>query len=50
MFLNLFKKKKEKLKKLVPDMLYEDYRKTCIYTGELPLSKEEYSKKFYKNK
>lgn len=44
----LFLKRKKKNTKLVPDLLYEDYRRTCVYTGDLPLSKEEYSKKFYK--
>ena len=43
-----FKKKLQKrLIKSVSDSLYEDYLKTCRYTGELPLSKAEYEKRFY---
>lgn len=38
---------KKKINKTVSDSLYEDYLKTCRYTKELPLSKTEYSKRFY---
>lgn len=47
MITKLFLTRKKKNTKLVPNLLYEDYRRTCVYTGELPLSREEYSKKFY---
>ena len=47
-FRKLFKKKlKKKIARSVSLSLYEDYLKTCKYTGELPLSKAEYEKRFY---
>ena len=43
-----FKKKiKKRIAKSISMSLYEDYLKTCKYTGELPLSKTEYEKRFY---
>ena len=47
-FNKLFKTKmKKKIARSISVSLYEDYLKTCKYTGELPLSKAEYEKRFY---
>ena len=44
----LFKKKiSKKINEVLAQSLYEDYLRTCRYTGDLPLNKEEYIKKFY---
>lgn len=44
----IFKKDmKKKVARSISTSLYEDYLKTCRYTGELPLSKAEYEKRFY---
>lgn len=41
---------KKKIDRTVSDSLYDEYRKTCRYTGDIPLNKEEYSKRFYELK
>lgn len=43
----LKKKMKKRVARSLSISLYEDYLKTCKYTGELPLSKTEYEKRFY---
>lgn len=46
----LIKKLRRKIDIKVSDSLYEEYLKTCKYTGELPLNKEEYSKKLHESR
>lgn len=42
----LLEKLKKRINDKVPEALYEDYRKTCVNSGKLPLTKEEYTKRF----
>ena len=48
--ITIFKKLTKKIDTTVSDSLYREYIRTCRYTGELPLNKEEYSKRLYESK
>lgn len=48
--ITIFKKLTKKIDITVSDSLYREYIRTCRYTGELPLNKEEYSKRLRESK
>lgn len=43
--MKILKRKINKIRKAISDSIYEEYLKTCKYSGELPLNKEEYEKR-----